>query len=159
MPAQKPGRSRQTYRTPKEFLHAVEERFGSLTFDLAATSRNTVVPKRFYSPANDSLSQSWSLKKVGPRPFLNPPFGNIEPWAKKCATTTPGEFSAERRIFFLIPASVGSNWYRDWVHSVAAVYFLSPRLSFDGKAPFPKDLMLAVYGGRVGTHECWRWKP
>ena len=154
MPEQKPGRSRQDYHTPKDFLRAVEARFGKITFDLAATSRNTVVPgpvKRFFSPADDSLSQDW--RKVGGSGilFLNPPYADIEPWAKKCATTIG------KKIVFLIPASVGSNYYKNWIHDVSSVFFLSPRLSFDGKNSYPKDLLVAYYGARVGHHECWRW--
>ena len=150
MPAQKPGSSKQDYATPGEFLDAVTARFGSLQFDLAATARNSIVPGSYFSPKDNSLEQDWRRLKQE-RLWLNPPFGDIEPWAKKCATTIG------KKIFFLVPASVGSNWYKNWVHDVSSVYYLSPRLSFDGKNPYPKDILLAVYGVHVGRHECWRW--
>jgi phage N-6-adenine-methyltransferase len=150
MPEQKPGRSKQDYSTPRELIDAVCARFGSLQFDLAATRRNSIVPDRFFSPRDNSLAQDWRKLKQE-RLWLNPPFGDIEPWAKKCAETVG------KKIFFLVPASVGSNWYKNYVHDVSSVYFLSPRLSFDGKNSYPKDVLLACYGGRVGHHECWRW--
>jgi phage N-6-adenine-methyltransferase len=157
MPEQKPGRSRQDYCTPKEFIAAVENRFGQLTIDLAATARNTRVPNNYFSPKDDSLVQNWrNVRRVGVRPFLNPPFGNIAPWAAKCLETAP-EPSHTFSLYFLVPASVGSNWWFDYVHDKAHVYFLSPRLSFDGKNSFPKDCALIAYGDEPG-YECWRWK-
>jgi phage N-6-adenine-methyltransferase len=153
MPEQKPGRSKQDYKTPREFLDAVEARWGKLTFDLAANASNSVTGSRYWNTYQDSLSakRNWQHKNLGPNLWLNPPFGKITPWAKKCSETVG------KKIFFLVPASVGSNWYKDFCHDVASVYYLSPRLSFDGKAPFPKDIMLAVYGTFVGRHICWRW--
>lgn len=39
-PIQKPGRSKQDYGTPWEFIRAVERRWGKLHVDLAAHSEN-----------------------------------------------------------------------------------------------------------------------
>lgn len=38
------------------------------------------------------------------------------------------------------------------------IVFPRPRLSFDGKNPYPKDLGLIVYGEKPG-YETWRWRP
>jgi hypothetical protein len=46
-PAQKPSTSRQDYRTPPEFLEAVAERFGRLSFDLAASASSSVAPNHY----------------------------------------------------------------------------------------------------------------
>jgi phage N-6-adenine-methyltransferase len=151
MPAQKPGRSKQNYATPLEFIAAVEKRFGRLTCDLAAEADNAVVPGAYYNERDDSLSRSWTDPILGARMWLNPPFGDIEPWARKCAE------ARGRTIYFLVPASVGSNWYAQWVHERALVLFLSPRLSFDGKNPYPKDCILACYGHQPG-YQTWRWQ-
>lgn len=40
MPAQKPGKSKQDYGTPKDFIDAVAARFGPLVVDLAAHAGN-----------------------------------------------------------------------------------------------------------------------
>jgi phage N-6-adenine-methyltransferase len=152
MPVQKPGRSKQDYATPRVFLDAVEKRFGRLEFDLAATAANRVAT-RYFGPGardgEDALKRDWP--KLG-RLWLNPPFGHIEPWADRCARWK----SKGGRIFFLVPASVGSNWYARHVYDKARVIFLNGRLSFDGKDPYPKDLILACYGERPG-YEVWRW--
>src|ERR1700730_1794186 len=132
MPAQKPGLSKQDYGTPRVFLDAVERRFGKLVFDLAATSANSVA-RRYYGyradrSFTDSLAQEWT--KLKGTLWLNPPFAHIEPWAKKCC------FSASSlrgpKIFFLVPASVGSEWFARHVFDKALVLFLVGRLSFDG---------------------------
>jgi phage N-6-adenine-methyltransferase len=156
MPAQKPGRSKQDYGTPRIFLDAVERRFGKLSFDLAAHSDNCVVGS-YYGPGStlgeDSLVQDWA--KLNGGLWLNPPFGDISPWAKKCASTEC-HYGVSRAIFFLVPASVGSNWYADHVHGKALVLALRPRLSFDGKNPFPKDCILACYGAQP-EFDLWPW--
>lgn len=149
-PRQKPGRSKQDYQTPREFLDVVELRFGKITHDLAATSKNAVCDA-FFGPDDDSLAQDWS--RLGGVLWLNPPYANIEPWARKCAFTGGSE------ILLLVPASVGSVWYARYVHPFSIVHALSPRPSFDGKNPFPKDLILAQYTPmRPAPLQLWRWK-
>jgi len=149
-PKQKPGRSKQDYATPPEFIAAVVERFGVLAWDLAASHENAKAP-HYFIEADNSLDQNWSALQ-GNR-WLNPPFCDIGPWAEKCSKTT---LPSGDRIFLLVPASVGSNWFHRHVHGKALVLALSPRLSFDGKNPFPKDCMLCVYGRHAGF-DVWRW--
>ncbi len=149
------GKSRQDYETPLSFLHAFETRFGPIGVDLAATEKNTKA-HLFITPEEDSLSANWStLSQWGWAVwlFLNPPFGNIAPWAEKCSL----ESCRGCRIALLVPASVGANWYRDFVHDKARVFFLNGRISFDGKNPFPRDCLLALYGETPG-YEVWTWK-
>jgi phage N-6-adenine-methyltransferase len=150
------GSSKQDYSTPRIFLDAVERRFGKLDFDLAATKENRVAHD-FFGPDNhdprfrDSLACNWST--LGGNLWLNPPFARIAPWAAKCAEP----LLPRVRIFFLVPAAVGSNWWRDFVHKKALVLFLNGRLSFDGKDGYPKDCALCVYGAPPG-YECWNWR-
>jgi phage N-6-adenine-methyltransferase len=156
MPEQKPGRSVQEVGTPRIFLDAVEARFGKLEFDLAANIDNSICGPDFYGPGSfnalDGLSTWWGGKPLNM--WLNPPYGNIAPWAAKCAR----DRHPEGRIAF-VPASVGSNWFADHVDGKALVLFLRPRLTFVGHTQsYPKDLILAMYGEKPG-YECWRWKP
>lgn len=165
------GSSKQDYATPKEFIAQVENAFGKLQWDLAAHEDNSVLPYgHYYGPGSrfggDSLAMPWgkvmSEWKPGLPAWLNPPFGNITPWAKKCAE----ECRQGAEILFLVPASVGSNWFWDHVAPYAHVYAVSPRLSFDGKHPFPKDLILAHYRPQRGVAPVgssfgfsrWKWK-
>lgn len=148
----------QIVQTPPEFIQAVMQAFGVRAWnrDLAANAENAVTPC-YYGPGSvlgeDSLAQDW----VGHDGdfWLNPPFEDIEPWVKKCAESAPWRHG---RIFALLLASVGSEWYRKWVKNVAQTIALSPRLTFVGhKHPYPKDLILAVYGPVCGGFSDWRW--
>lgn len=170
MPLQVPGKSEQVVGTPWELIDAVEARFGRLRFDLAATADNCkvrnggkVMRNARFGPGSpegiDALTQDWSA--LGRNLcWLNPPYGNIKEWAAKCFRhASAAAFGGQ--IFFLIPASVGSNWWAQYVDGSAFVYFLSPRLVFQGhSASYPKDIALCRYNGpRKAGYECWRWKP
>ena len=152
MPAQQRGTSKQDYGTPPEFIAAVERRFGRLHVDLAARADNARCPI-FVPPERDSLAISWA-EFSGKRCWLNPPFGNIKPWAKKCSSMRG------LHIVMLTPASVGANWFADYVHGKAIVLALSPRITFVGESdPFPKDCMLSIFGLGVAAFDVWRWAP
>ena len=157
------GKSKQNYATPQDFRTAVINKFGWPGFDLAADSSNHFANNHWSAPGTaffdeekDAFKQDWTA--LGELLWLNPPFDNIAPWAKKCYEAA----RSKTKILFLVPASVGSNWFSHYVHNCAMVYFLSPRLCFDGKNPYPKDMLLASYNdlhyvGKCG-YECWRWK-
>jgi phage N-6-adenine-methyltransferase len=155
MPQQKPGKSVQDFATPREFIAAVERRFGPIRWDLAAHAGNFVVPN-YYGPGSphgeDALAQDWA--RHGGVLWLNPPFARIDPWAEKAAA----EGAKGARVVMLMPAAVGSNWFADHIHHKALVLAIRPRLSFDGQNPYPKDLICACYGPWIAPgFDCWRW--
>lgn len=153
MPAQKPGRSFQNYQTDPRLIAAVVRRFGPLVLDLAASADNTQAPL-YFDEEFDSLKQNWQDPDLpaGNR-WLNPPFGDIGRWAAKCVESA----GSPNRIIFHVPASVGANWYRDFVHRWAAVLFLNGRVTYVGQTqPFPKDCLIAVYGDAPGC-DVWSW--
>jgi phage N-6-adenine-methyltransferase len=147
-PTIKRGKSRQDYETPWSFIKAVEAKFGPIAFDLAADSENFKGPEGMYFDVqNDAFRHDWS--KITGNLWLNPPYGTIGPWAKKA--------SEGGRVLLLTPASVGSNWFADYVHGKAHVYFLRPRLVFEGADdPYPKDLILSVFAEPPG-YTPWKW--
>lgn len=178
------GKSRQDYGTPLDFMAAVVDRFGPIAFDLAAHEGNHKAD-RWYGrggEAEDSLAQDWT--KLDGNLWLNCEYDDIEPWARKCAESRGFRWE-KRRIFLLVPASVGSLWFADYVHEQALVLGLVGRLTFvntgvrqpmsqlglgidvapaSGETdevcedPYPKDLVLACYGEAPGF-DCWRWRP
>jgi phage N-6-adenine-methyltransferase len=152
MPEQKPGKSEQDVSTPDNFIEAFVKRFGIITWDLAADSSNSKGLSHF-DKEHDSLSQNWST--LPGNLWLNPPYEKIGPWAAKCAM----ESREGAKIFMLVPASVGSNWYLDYVHRHAYVLALNPRLKFVGhKTAYPKDLILCCYQNHLSGFNVWRWK-
>lgn len=158
MPRQKPSDSIQNYSTPADFVAAVERRFGRIDVDLAASARNTKAPV-FVSKEEDAFQVHWHARYRNKRCWLNPPFGRIAPWAEKCAREGGNEAFGSGTILLLMPASVGANWFGDWVHGRALVVALRGWLSFDGVAPYPKDCILSVFGPLVAPgFEVWDWR-
>jgi len=155
MPRQKPGQSKQDYRTPENFLKALKERLGIKEFDidLAADKDNAVAP-RFYDEEIDSLTQKW---KVGDGwAFCNPPYHNLSFWTHKAMIESLAFYA---KIAMLVPASVGSNWWRDSVNGKAYVLFLNGRITFVGcEDPYPKDCAVLIYEPFLrGGYSVWTW--
>ena len=165
-PEQKPGRSKQDYATPKAFLAAVMhyldiQRFA---FDFAADEHNAVAP-HWFGITQDALRQpDWELFCTRGWGWLNPPYADIGPWAKRCKETR----DHGGQIAFLVPAGVGSNWFRDYVDGVAKVLFLNGRLcfipnwrelGFKQKPLYPKDCILCLYSPITAPdYEVWDWR-
>lgn len=174
-PAQKPGRSKQDYGTPQDFLQALKKRLGIREFlhDFAC-SRENCKARYGWTEADNSLGKSeaqWA--GICPRPgwgWLNPPFGNIEPWVVKC-------LGSGIPIALLVPASVGSNWYRDYIHEQFGVQtlFLNGRLCFiedwrttinpstgkfyTSEPLYPKDCICVLFGtDEPYQADVWTWR-
>lgn len=161
MPQQQPGNSRQDYSTPANFIRAVKSRLriSEFDFDFAADETNYKATSWWGSEENSLIQPDWHHRLDGGGwGWLNPPFANIEPWAAKCAEAS---IMGGARIALLVPASVGSNWFRDYVNSAAKVLFLNGRLAFIPDRPkslYPKDCILALYGPELRGCEVWDWR-
>ena len=155
VPLQKPGRSKQDYQTPPEFLAAVKQLLGINEFavDLAASATNTAAAK-FYDESISSLSQVWRTA-VGQWAWLNPPYGDLKVWVRAAWGARH-----DANIAMLVPAGVGSNWWRDYVHQKALVYLLNGRITFVGQPTcYPKDCCLLLYGRAIlPRYEVWDWR-
>lgn len=166
VPKQKPGQSKQTYGTPPDLLRAVRQRFGEVGWDLACTSENCVVPNAtcvstaarqgfLHDTGVDALKEEWNRTKDWH--WLNPPFADIAPWVKKADETANEDQTF--RLLMLVPASIGSGWFRKHVLGNAFVLALEPRLTFVGETtPYPKDCMLLVYAHDLSGFDVWRWR-
>ncbi len=148
--------TKQDYGTPWDFIRAVESRFGPVIHDLACTRENAkAVSGYYFDEGIDALQRDWLTEFPTGNLWLNPPFAEIAPWAAMCSMT------AERcgYTFLLTPASIGSEWFAASVHNRAQVFGLRPRITFDGTSdPYPKDLMLSVFGFSLRGFDTWRWK-
>jgi len=159
-PAQKPNRSKQDYSTPEKFIAAVKARLGIARFehDFAADASNAQAAT-FFDEQRDALSvPRWEEYCAGGWGWLNPPFSDIGPWARRCAETG----RAGGLLAFLVPAGVGANWFRDYIDGEASVLFLNGRLAFMPDKPtwlYPKDCILALYGPLVTPgYTVWNWR-
>lgn len=151
----------QATGTPWEFIHALGARFGTpVDFDLAASPANAKAPS-FFTEEDDALLQVWRVLQQGDKSqtyaklaYLNPPFSNIRPWARKVAECS----HLSRWTVMLVPHSASSRWYLEEL--VGRVHIDAiPRLRFEGHDTiYPKDLCLVVAGfGMTGTGY-WDWQ-
>lgn len=158
MPKQKPHRSEQAVATPVAFLNAVRQRLQIVDFavDLAADHTNFTAPLYFTEEIN-ALVQPWSLY-CGPRlgwGWLNPPFGDIPPWAAKCWE----ESRKGACVALLVPAATDTDWWHDSVRGKGYVTYLRNRITFVGHTQgYPKGLALVLYAPYLEGGECsWKW--
>lgn len=152
--------------TPREFIRAVEKKFGPIAVDLAASGPQSAKAPRWVTPEQDSLKQDWAAMLNGGLGWDNCPYGNIGPWAKYHA----GQRETGARTLLLVPASM-ANWYWDWVEPHATVYSIG-RLAFDNcfdrrtgqrvTTVYPKDLFLCYYDPELVDYpprmQRWHWK-
>lgn len=180
MPPQKPGRSKQDYETPYDFLQATKRMLDirDFSFDYACSRQNCKAIMG-WTEKDDSLSRSvaeWSVYSMAADNnwgWLNPPYADIQPWVVRALETS----LIGGRIAFLVPASVGSNWYRDFIHEQFGVQtlFLNGRLCFvkdwqhtinpttgafyTSEPLYPKDCVLVLFGtDRDYNADVWTWK-
>lgn len=157
MPVQKPGKSKKDYCTPPALIKCVKHRLkiNNFTVDLAADEHNSL-GFLYFDEKMDSLIQPWANHKGWL--WCNPPYSTIELWVEKAAK----EARLGAQIVMLIPASVGANWWRDWVEPNAFISYLNGHLNFipdQPKALYPKDCALLFFTPwEFIGHEIWTWK-
>jgi site-specific DNA-methyltransferase (adenine-specific) len=129
--------ARHDWVTPQPFYESVNAEF-RFTLDAAADASNAKCD-RFYSEADDALSQPWPGSV-----WCNPPYGRqIGAWVRK------GYKEAARGsvVVMLIPSRTDTAYWHDYVMCADEVRFVRGRLVFgDGdalsNAPFPSALVV-----------------
>jgi phage N-6-adenine-methyltransferase len=117
-----------TWLTPRYVLDCL----GSFDLDpCAAQSNATWAAPRYFTRADDGLSQEWSG-----RVWCNPPFSDVRPWIEASAKHTSG--------ILLVTASIESRIWKDVVwRRATAVLLLHGRTRFcrpDGSATVGRPL-------------------
>lgn len=154
----------QSYRTPPEFLDAVQRKFDTtIAFDLACTAEDKVAPHGFEHPTHDALASAWPTIDGRFAAWCNPPFAKAGSFARVAAE------SPHCRTLMLIPASVGTRWWAEHVDGRALVVMLRPRIVFlqpDGtpcvdkegrEVGINRDCALLAYGWTPG-YVCADWR-
>lgn len=126
--------------TPPDFFASLHAEF-DFEIDLAALPENALLPK-FYTPADNSLSQNWTTSS-GKAAWLNPPYGReIGNWVRKAY-----ESSVEHgtTVVVLVPSRTDTRWWQDWAMKADEIRLVSGRLKFVGaptSAPFPSAVLV-----------------
>jgi len=133
------------WSTPPDFFAALDAEF-HFTLDPSA-SRENAKCRRFFTAAEDGLTQDWGSHRV----FCNPPYGpKMRQWVRKC-------YEASRQgalVVLLAHARTDTRWFHDWVYGRAdEIRLIKGRLKFgDGRqsAPFPS--LVAVFRPPIAVH-------
>lgn len=153
----------QDRATPQSLVDLIAQRFGvEFVIDLAASAENKKT-ECYIGEEINSLAMNWDLAiseidydDMIPRcAWLNPPFKSVGPWMEKCKI----ESAKGCKIISLTLSSLGSNWFRDHVEGNAMTFILRDRVTFEGcKDPFPKELMISLWGFKMTGLGFWGWK-
>jgi phage N-6-adenine-methyltransferase len=104
--------------------------------------------KRFFTPKENGLMQSWA----GHRVFVNPPYsrGNIDLWVEKCAKE-----SVNSVIVALLPVSTSADWFQNYVLG-NTIFWINKRVRFVG-APYaaPFSSMIVHFNG-INKNLTWK---
>lgn len=132
-----------SWETPQRLFDDLNREF-HFTLDVCATAQNAKCP-RYYSPAQNGLSQPWSGVV-----WCNPPYGRkIGQWVRKAFAAS----SEGSTVVMLLPARTDTKWFHDWIYNHSEIRFLKGRLKFGGAknaAPFPS--MVVIFRGAKEEH-------
>lgn len=129
------------WETPIDFFNKLDEEF-HFTLDPCCT-RETSKCKKYFTPDEDGLKQSWKDEVV----FVNPPYSKKtktnpgqEAWIKKAY-----EESKHATVVMLIPARTDTIAFHKYIYGKAEIRFIKGRLKFGGAkdaAPFPSMVVV-----------------
>lgn len=129
---------RNEYGTPQDLFDRLHAEF-RFTLDACATAANTKC-KRFYSRADDGLTQSWG--GFDARVWCNPPYGReIKDWLAKAET----ESFEGAIVVCLIPSRTDTDYWHRYVMHADEIRFIKGRIKFGGmknNAPFSSALVV-----------------
>lgn len=134
--------SNMLWETPDNWFAYLNLEFG-FTLDPCCTVESTKC-KKFYTPLEDGLSQSWKNERV----FMNPPYGKeIKAWMRKAYESALNE---QALVVCFVPARVDTDWWHEYAAKAAEIRFPKGRVRFKGAvncAPFP--IAIVVFRPRV----------
>jgi hypothetical protein len=108
-------------------------------------------PCPFPRPDWDGLAVDWLEKE---KIYVNPPYNNIKPWAKKCVDTLEAarKDNMPVKIHLLVPVRTDTSYFHEYIYPYCKIHFIKGRLKFidltgssnkPTYAPFPN--MICVY--------------
>lgn len=135
--------NKQDWETPQKLFDKLNKEF-SFDLDAAANDTNNKCFK-YFSEAEDSLKQDWSIFKSI---FINPPYDSKkqDEFIKKAYETNK---KYGNTIVLLVPARTDTKRWHDYILGKSEVRFLKGRLNFEinGKpykdpATFPSAVVI-----------------
>jgi len=127
--------AKDDWATPQAAFDLLNDEF-HFTLDPCATPHNAKC-SRFFTQAEDGLSQDWKTEMV----FMNPPYGRaIGRWMGKAHSAA----QQGATVVCLVPARTDTRWWHEFAMR-GELRFLRGRLKFGGahnSAPFPSAIVV-----------------
>ena len=135
---------RTDWESPKELINDIEEEFGTISLDVAASHNNAVAP-RYFTEETSGLERRW----VGDIVYANPPYGRILlKWVQKAIHEY--EVGNSKQIIMLLPSRTCTRWFHLlYEHSDVEIRFFKGRLRYGSeskRSPFPSILVIIGSG-------------
>ncbi len=121
------GTDSDSFETPPELFHDLDDEFGPFDVDVACTPDNCKGKHRL-GIYEDSLETSWH--RYGKRAFCNPPYTRLIHWVRKAHK----ESRKGCLVVMLLPADVSTGWYRYCCKFADEVRNICGRIRFVGGA-------------------------
>ncbi len=134
----------EKWQTPNKVFNKLNEEF-NFTLD-PCCQHDSAKCKKYYTPIEDGLSQSWEGEAV----FVNPPYGReLRKWVEKCYNEGQKE---NTKVVMLIPSRTDTTYFHDFIYHKSEIRFIRGRIKFinpttkkaGDSAPFGS--MVVVYG-------------
>lgn len=111
--------------TPRPLVRGLANAYadGQFALDVAACARSTVAPC-FYDSKRDGLTKDWHRDASGGVCWMNCPYSAKEAWLLKAIETA----RAGTTVVALLPASVDTAWFQDYVLQAAEVLLVRGRV-------------------------------
>ena len=125
-----------TRATPREWFGDLNLEFG-FTLDPCCVEE-TAKCKKFFTPEDDGLAQTWADERV----FMNPPYGReIGKWMKKAYEEARDNGTL---VVCFVPARVDTNWWHNWAARASEIRFPKGRVKNPTGVswPFPVAIVL-----------------
>ncbi len=95
----------QEWTTPPELIEWIENRFGQIDLDIAASKENAIC-ERYFTKEHSAFKNPWKCKNG----FFNPPFDMIEMFCLQADVAVNYEQDS-KRVIGLFPLNVVGNKY------------------------------------------------
>lgn len=130
-----------TWETPQDWFRYLDLEF-DFTLD-PCCMEETAKCKKYFTPAQNGLSQSWRDERV----FMNPPYGReLGKWIEKAYVESRDNGAL---VVCFVPARVDTEWWHRYA-AKGEVRFPKGRVTFvgaDASAPFP--IAIIIFRPRV----------
>jgi site-specific DNA-methyltransferase (adenine-specific) len=130
-----------TWETPQEWFDALNLEFG-FTLDPCCQAE-TAKCKKFFTPKEDGLSQSWKNERV----YMNPPYGRqINKWMEKAFTESRDNHAM---VVCFIPARTDTIWWHSFAVKASEIRYPKGRVKNPDGQSWTFPIAIVIFRPRM----------